>query len=108
MKLPVGIHWHDQNFPQEALDDEWLPSVGAWGWTVIGQDYHYHKREHEAAALRDYSIGCFYLWGAEAKRWDTMRLFAKAFDKIVFAEETTPRPFLYYVMRNAQLKSEVL
>ncbi len=108
MNLPAGVHYHQQHFAQGALDDEWLPLVGAWGWTVIGQDHSYHKNESETAALKHYSMGCFYLWGAEAKRWDTMRLFARTYDKIELAAETTTRPFLYYVLKNGQLRPQAI
>jgi hypothetical protein len=104
MKLPVGIEYHQLHFPIDEADDVWLPVVGSWGWTVIGQDYKYHLNENEAAALRQHSMGCFYLWGAEAHRWDTMRLFARTYDKILAAAKTAPRPFVYDVQLTGRLK----
>ena len=105
MRPPVGIHYHQEYFDEAAPDDGWLPTVGAAGWIVIGQDYNYHKREHEAAALRQYEMGCFYIWGAEARRWDTMRLFARAYDRIVSAAETSTRPFLYFIQKDGRLSA---
>jgi hypothetical protein len=103
MRLPVGIHYHQERFHEAEPDDSWLPAVGAAGWIVVGQDYSYHKRETEAAALRLYNMGCFYIWGAQARRWDTMRLFARAYDRIVLAAETSTRPFLFFVQRDGRL-----
>lgn len=101
--FPHEVQYHDEHFPMEALDPEWMPTVGAWGWTVIGHDYSYDKNELELAALRDYNIGAFYLWGSEASRWETLRVFANAFDKIVQADTVTPRPFVYRVQKRGNL-----
>jgi hypothetical protein len=79
--FPHEIRWHEAEFPPHSLDPEWMPHVGAWGWTVIGHDYHYDRREAELAALRDYRIGAFYLWGAEATRWDVLRTLVSAYQQ---------------------------
>ena len=104
LNLPVGIHYHQQYFAQAEPDDSWLPHVGTAGWIVVGQDYSYHLKPNEAAALKQYSVGCFYIWGSEAKRWDTLRLFARAYDRIVLAAQSTAKPFLYHVQKNGRMK----
>ena len=76
LRLVTPIEYHQDHFAQDALDDTWLPQVGAKGRTVIGHDHSYHLRSNELAALVQYNIGCFYLWGSEATRWDKMRCFA--------------------------------
>lgn len=84
-------------------DDEWLPVVGAWGWTVLGHDYSFHENESELAAIRDYNIGAFYLWGPEDSPWEVLRAFARGYDKIVHAIATAPRPFVYRVGKAGNL-----
>ena len=64
------VHYHQQHFPMDAQDDAWMPDVGAWGWTLIGHDSQHHKKPAEMSAIKQYNMGCFYLWGAEAKRWE--------------------------------------
>ncbi len=100
---PVQIEYHDAHFPMDEPDDLWLPIVGSNGWLVIGQDAHYHLRPNELAALKLYNVGCFYLGDAEQSRWETMRLFMRAFDKIVKAAEQTPLPFVYRVDTRGRL-----
>ena len=56
--LPVPVEYHQLYFPQNAVDDLWMPIVGARGWVVLGHDRHHHTRESERAAVRDYGIGC--------------------------------------------------
>jgi hypothetical protein len=99
------MHYHQQLFDNKEEDDVWLPKVGQWGWTVIGHDSQHHAKESEISAIKQYNIGCFYMWGAEAKRWEKMQCFAKAYVKIVKAERTTPRPFIYRIAKNGRLKS---
>lgn len=103
LDLPVQIEFHQGHFAQDAKDDEWLPVVGTFEWLVIGQDYKYHRLPNELTALRQHDVGCFYLWGAEAKKWETVRVFARAYDKIINAATRTPRPFVYRVDRYGRL-----
>ena len=66
LNFPIPVEYHQAHFPLEEQDDIWLPAVGQWGWTVIGHDSQHHKRLNELSAIKQYGIGCFYLWGAEA------------------------------------------
>lgn len=104
LRLPVRVEFHQGHFPSDAPDDAWLPVVGQWGWTVIGHDTKYHLTSNELAALKQYSVGCFYLWGANASKWEKMRVFAFAYRRIVAAEGSTPKPFIYRVDRRGLLK----
>ena len=104
LRLPVQVEYHEDRFKIDEQDDIWLPTVGKWGWTVIGHDYSYHKRSTELSAIKQYSIGCFYLWGSEATRWEKLRCFARAYDRIVEAEAITPKPFIYEVARTGFLR----
>ena len=80
-----------------------MPTVGERGWILVGHDSRHHVRAPELWAIRDYDMGCFYLWGAEARIWDKMICFAKAYDKIVRAVASTARPFVYRVHKDGQL-----
>jgi hypothetical protein len=105
LNLPIQVEYHQLYFDQSLADDMWLPQVGAWGWFVIGQDYKYHKMPSELAALKEHKMGVFYLWGSTAPRWETMRVFARAYDRIVTAALNTPRPFGYRIDKNGRLLS---
>ena len=105
LSLPVGIEYHETHFNTDEKDDDWLPIVGKWEWFVIGHDEKYHKRENELFALKQYHIGCFYLWGANAPKWEKMRVFARAYDKIVTVAANAARPFVYEVDSGGRLKS---
>jgi len=113
LNVPVQVKFYKEIYPlsdnsPEGGDDKWLSEVGKWGWTVISQDYHFHERENERYALNYYSVGCFYLWGAKATKWEIMRCFARAYDEIVEAADNTPRPYIYWVSRTGKLTRQPL
>ena len=99
------LRYHQQFFAINSPDDDWLPKVGQWGWTVFGHDSQHHAKEAEISAIKQYSIGCFYLWGSEAKRWEKMQCLARAYERIVEAEKITPKPFIYRVGKMGALKT---
>lgn len=98
------MHYHQELFSMDEKDDVWLPQVGQWGWTVIGHDSQHHAQQAEISAIKQYGIGCFYLWGAESKRWDKMQCFARAYMRIVQAEIGTAKPFIYRVTKMGRLR----
>lgn len=98
------IHFHQQLFPIEDADDNWLPKVGQWGWTVIGHDSQHHVKQAEISAIKQYSIGCFYLWGSEAKRWEKMQCFARAYERIIEIDRVTPKPYIFRINRMGRLQ----
>jgi hypothetical protein len=106
---PFTVEYHqDPNckfkFVQETPDDEWLPKVGAQGWFVCSHDRKFHTILTECAAIKQYNIGCFYLWGASEPVWDKLRCFMSAYNGILRRAEGTRRPFIYEVMGNSQIK----
>lgn len=107
LQIPVGIEWHQEHFERNAPDDEWLPQVGANGWAVLGFDWSYHLNMAEMSAIRQYDIGVFYLWGADAKTWERMFCFARAYDRIVNALRLDSRPFIYRVRQSGALTREL-
>ena len=107
LKVPVGIEWHQENFDCNSPDDEWLPQVGVNGWAVLGFDWSYHLNQAELAAIQQYDIGVFYLWGSDARTWERMFCFAKAYERIINVLSSESRPFIYRVRRTGSLMREL-
>ena len=102
--LGVQVEYHDEYFAPNAPDDQWLATVGRVGWTVIGHDKKFHEIDVELQAVQHHKLGVFYLWGANAKKWDKMRLFAKVYDKIMSVVGSEQRPFIYRVHKGGAFK----
>ena len=105
LRLPTHLEYHQKHFPINARDDDWMPTIGALGWTLIGHDSSHHWEESEVSAIKQHQIGCFYLWGAEAPRWEKARCFLRAYENILDAVKRTPRPFIYRVTEKGRLSS---
>ena len=103
LRLPVPVEYHQLYFAQNAADDLWMPVIGVRRWFVVGHDRHHHTRASELAAVTDYGIGCFCLWGGDKPLHEKMRCFLAAYDKIIEATCTTPRPFVYRVTKAGNL-----
>ena len=108
LRLPTRVEYHQSLFPIEEPDDSWMTTVGALGWTIVGHDSRHHLREAELSAVKQYKLGCFYLWGAEGLRWEKMRCFLRAYEGILEATDSTPRPFIYRVTEKGRLNPVVV
>lgn len=95
----------DPLFAPDTPDDEWLPFVGKQEWVVISHDQKFHKPgyESELNAIKQYGVGCFYLWGANALPYEKARCFLKAYEKILHVVQTTPKPFIFSIDKNSRL-----
>jgi hypothetical protein len=91
-------------FEAGEFDDVVLRLAGERGWFVLGHDYSYHLQENILSAIRDYSVGVFYIWGASAARWDTMRMLVRSFKKIELLSLSTEKPFIYKIFSNGRFQ----
>ena len=101
--LPVGKH--KSLFRDGEFDDVWLSYVGAKNWIVFTQDEKFHKAgyENELSAIKQFNIGCFYMWGACALPCEKAHVLFKAKNDVIKAIETTPRPFIYKITKQGKL-----
>lgn len=107
-KAELGISCRnrkEQLFKPDTDDDEWLRYVGEKGWIAFSHDEKFHLPgyENEMAAIKQFGVGCFYLWGANAKCHDKALCFLRAYDQIVHAVNTTPKPFIYKIDKSGKL-----
>lgn len=98
----IEIFYYAEQYPgtdnlKEVGDDSWLAPIGDLEWVVITQDHEYHNKPAELAAIKQHNVGCFYLWGRHAPKWRTVQCFARAYDRIINAVESTLKPFIFSV-----------
>ena len=104
LRLPTQVEYLQNHFPTDSPDDVWMPVVGAQGWILIGHDRMHHRRSPERSAIQENKMGCFYIWGAQATRWEKMRCFLNAYERILEAIVATPKPFIYRINRFSNLQ----
>ena len=58
------VEVHDDHFPPDANDEEWLAKVGDRGWIVLTKDRKFHNRVLEIAAIANSRVRVFKLTAA--------------------------------------------
>ena len=104
LRLPTRVEYLQNHFPTDSQDDVWMPVIGQYGWILIGHDRMHHRRSPERSAIQEYEMGCFYIWGAQATRWEKMRCFLNAYERILEAVDATPKPFIFRINRYSSLQ----
>jgi hypothetical protein len=101
LRPPEEIRYHlGENFDHAAPDDEWLSVVGTHKWIVISQDTRFHRNEAAIAAIKQHSVGCFYISGANSTAWATSQLLISQWDRIREITDNEKKPFIYKILRN--------
>ena len=103
LKLPTPIEYHQTHFPIDSPDDEWMSEIGNRGWTLIGHDSRHHLERAELSAIKQYGMGCFYLWGSEAKRWEKALCFLRAYERILSVMAQAETPYIYRIGKTGRL-----
>src|SRR4051812_30434760 len=55
----VEVHVHDDHFPPDTRDEEWLAEVGKRGWIVLTKDTRIRYRSSELTALVKANVSAF-------------------------------------------------
>ena len=71
---------------------------------AFSQDYNMHREPAPLAAIRQHKAKVFYLWGAQASRWEKMRSFAAGYERILEEAASTHGPFVRRVTRQGKIE----
>ncbi len=102
--LGIDAEAHQDHFHPNTPDDVWLEEVGRRGWIVVTYDNRIRFNLAEREALISHGVGCFMLTSGNRKKWEQMRILAKAWDRIQAVIATTPRPFIQIVHPDGSIK----
>jgi len=78
----VEVHVHDEHFPPDARDEEWLAEVGKRGWIVLTKDTRIRYRSSELAALVKAEISAFVLTAGNLRGEEMAAVFVEALPAI--------------------------
>jgi hypothetical protein len=95
------VKHHDDEFPEDAEDVDWLPIIGSRGWIIITQDHRIRTRPNErrayyAAAARAFVVTATGLTGPELGELLVTRI--RRMEK--FVAEQPPGPFMARINRS--------
>ena len=100
----MKLELHDDYFPQEAQDRDWLPIVGARGWVVLTADGRIRYRGLETGALMRAAVRCFVLSGIGAGHPQLAVNFLQALPRVEELLAEQPGPFIAKVYRGGEIK----
>ena len=99
----VEVHVHDDYFPSDARDENWLQEVGRKGWIVLTKDQRIRYRETELTALIKAQVRTFVLTGRDLQGTEMARIFVKALPAIKRFTTKYPPPFIAKVTRGGSV-----
>ena len=102
-KSGTTVEIHDDHFPQDAKDEDWLPGVGKRGWIVLTKDSRIAKRTSERLAVANANIRMFVLASQSLPGRDMIEVFLKAFMKMQAFARENPSPFIAKVYKSGEV-----
>ena len=103
------VEIHDDHFPPDAADEEWIAEVGRRKWIVLTKDNRrrYHPREKQA--LLRHRVRAFILTARDLKGEEMGRAFAAALPRIEnFLSKHTKAGCIVAVSRDGELRPLVV
>lgn len=103
-EIGVSVEVHDDHFPSNAKDEDWLSEVGRRGWVVLTKDRRFHTRELELTAIANSKTRVFKLTAANIQGSDMARIFVQAIRKISRVAIGNSTPFIATVSRSGVVR----
>lgn len=96
---------HDDHFPADASDADWLRVVGQRGWIVLTKDERIRHRPLERAALLDAGVRAFVLTAQRMSGADMGQAFVRARRAMEhLLHRRRQRPFIATVTRHGRVR----
>lgn len=100
----LSVVIHDDQFPPDARDAEWLPEVGARNWVVVTNDRHIRYRRLELAALRASKVRTFVFTRGNLTAAEMAAIFLRALPKIYSFLRKYRGPFVATISQHADVR----
>lgn len=100
----LNVEVHDDHFPQDALDEEWLTEVGRRRWCVITRDDRVRYRRLEAQAVRSAKVAMFVIVSKNLTGPQTAEVILKALGRIRRFISSHRRPFIAKIYRDGRVE----
>jgi predicted nuclease of predicted toxin-antitoxin system len=103
----VGVEIHDEYFPPDARDQEWLKAVGAKRWVVLTNDRRIRYRAIELAALLSSGARVLAFTRGNLSAEEMATIFLKALPRIHRFLNKNKGPFVAAITRGADVRMMV-
>ena len=94
---------HDDHFPPDEQDINWLKVAGENDWIVLTKDSRIRYRVLEKTALIHAGVAAFILTSADLKGKEMAEIFVKALPAIAKTIKRYQKPFIAKITRNGKV-----
>ena len=92
---------HDDHFPQDATDVEWLSGAGARDWVVLSKDERIRRDPFERNAFEQARVSAFCLAQQGLSGPEMAEIFVRVLPGMARRAGHQPGPFIYTVYRGS-------
>jgi hypothetical protein len=90
----ITIHLHQDHFPQDAADVDWMPEVAPRGWPILSPDIPISRDRLEVEAIMTCGAAVFCLAGGHLTSEAKARNVLRCLSQIQSVLARTPPPFI--------------
>lgn len=94
------VEVHDDYFPENATDVDWLTAAGQRGWVVLSKDEQIRRNPLERDAIKAARVKAFFLTQQGLSGPEMGEIFVKALPGMVRRAVRQPGPFIFTVSRS--------
>ena len=98
------VEVHEDHFPEDARDEEWLIEVGRRGWIALSKDQKIRYRTPEVLAVQKARCRLFVLTPGSLHGREMAEVFIKALPAMKRFVLRTPSPFIANVTRRGSVR----
>ena len=85
------------HFPEDCPDTEWLKYIGKNHYFLVTRDDAIRRNPAELSALKNYSVGAFFLGGKNRTRLELVQQLVRNWLRINDYAGNTKRPFAFRI-----------
>ncbi len=97
------LHIHDDHFPPNAKDEDWLAEAGQRGWIVLTKDHRIRYRHVERLALMKAGVAAFILTSGDLHGEEMAQIFVKALPRIERFLRKHAKPFIAKIAKDGSV-----
>lgn len=101
--MGVRVEIHDDHFPQNTLDQDWLPIIGERGWIILTKDARIARNTLERQAVARANLRMFTLASKNLSGEETASAFREALPLMLKFIAENPAPFIAKVYKNGKV-----
>src|SRR5258708_4623936 len=95
-----AVEIHDERFPLDARDQDWIPVVGQKGWVILTKDQAIMRRYSELLAIARGYAKVYALVSGSITGKDMAAVFAKAAPKIEKSSGQMRAPYIAKIFKS--------